>query len=101
MAATNNKLDEAFQRISRSDASLSALELRWNQVRAHGLGEALITNPTVTSLDPSELKTNSTLTTLHLYGNKAGDEGAGRLAEALAMNSSLTRFHFNCDLNSR
>ena len=36
------------------------------------------------------LATNSTLTTLILSGNKMRDEGAGRLAEALTINSTLT-----------
>ena len=35
-------------------------------------------------------RNDATLTTLDLYGNQVGDEGAGRLAEALATNSTLT-----------
>ena len=43
------------------------------------------------------MSTNSTLTTLELSGNEVENEGAGRLAEALATNYTLTEFHFDCD----
>src|SRR3989338_8396920 len=39
------------------------------------------------------LTTNSTLTTLDLEENRVGDEGAGRLAEALVTNSTLTTLY--------
>ncbi|KAF9577007.1 hypothetical protein BGW38_008081, partial [Lunasporangiospora selenospora] len=41
------------------------------------------------------LKTNSTLTTLDLFSNGIGDDGAKALAEALKINSALTNLYLN------
>ena len=46
------------------------------------------------------MTTNSTLTTLDLNDNQAGNEGARRLAEALATNSSLTELIFDWALKT-
>ena len=47
------------------------------------------------------LATNSALTTLYLSENKVGAAGAAKLAEALATNCSLTQVNFDWDLNTR
>ncbi|KAG0318954.1 hypothetical protein BG000_004009 [Podila horticola] len=44
------------------------------------------------------LKTNSTLTTLYLYGNSIGENGTQALSEALKSNSTLTIFEMEADL---
>ncbi|KAL1512428.1 hypothetical protein AB1Y20_005683 [Prymnesium parvum] len=68
------------------------------------IAEALKTNATLTSLHlhnsniggegaahiAEALKTNATLTSLHLEGNEIGDEGAAHIAEALKTNATLT-----------
>ncbi|KAL1520434.1 hypothetical protein AB1Y20_022017 [Prymnesium parvum] len=41
------------------------------------------------------LKTNATLTSLHLYENKIGAEGAAHIAEALKTNATLTSLNLN------
>ena len=42
-------------------------------------------------------RNDTTLTTLDLSDNQVGDEGAGRFAEALITNSTLTQVRFYCD----
>jgi Ran GTPase-activating protein (RanGAP) involved in mRNA processing and transport len=68
------------------------------------LAQALQINSTLTTLDlydneigdegakhlAQTLQINRTLTTLHLYSNQIGAEGAEHLAEALQVNTTLT-----------
>jgi len=75
------------------------------------LAEALKTNSTLTTLDlyghsirnarakalAEALKTNSALTTLNLQENLIGSDGAKALAEALKTNSALTTLDLRCN----
>ena len=102
---------ELAKLLQRGDATLKILDLEDNQV-GNGveiLVEALRTNRSVTKLHLSNnmieddgvaalaiaLQSNTTLTTLDLNNNDIGDDGVETLADALQSNATLTTLHLN------
>ena len=61
------------------NASLTSLDLGWNQISPEG-GTAVA----------EALKVNASLTSLDIYDTQIGNEGAKSLADALRVNASLT-----------
>lgn len=91
--AGNQIIDDGIARLSKAlsfdqNQTLTSLDLSNNNFGIEGL-TALV------GAIAQPLKPNKTLTTLHLAGNKLGDEAIGMLSKALSYNRSLTTLNLS------